>query len=748
MRGFRLGGLRLAVAIISLLGISACGGHKPGGASPFPAKVTLNPGGNISIQLGSSFNFVASATNSNNNNLTLTFTYSSSDTSILNIAPNGVACAGHWDAFFTSCTPGGSGMVQVTAQTLGATSAPTFVFVHPPIDNIVVKGILPNSLPIQEPCLSQGQTMTVQAYASSQGSDISASVGPFTWSANNSSVVKITPIVTPILVNNTTYYIATNQATVTAVNPGITQIFANASSVTSTTFQQPDELSPSFIFDFFETCPVQNISLELGPAGSQQSGQTSFVGPKGTAQTASAVVTDVMGNSSLPNQLNQIVLSKIPLTWTATQPGVVATSASCSSLSCGISTPLAGAGTVTASCSPPGCNIGFPEVPPAFSSPGSLASCASAVHSLFPLITGCEQFIPKPVYSTIPITGVVTGAPGTFTILASSVDCQSVTPQNCSTGIYALSTAKATSGPANFMPTVPNSLLFDLGGDKAYLGGEFGAQSLNPANLNSPNAAFSSLGAVMGKVLAVSNNGASAIFSDTAHVPSQVFVTSASAPVALNIANASTAAFSPDGLKAFIFGYDTNDNPTLFVYSTVQALQSIQLPANTTVNSIRFSDNGAFVYVAEPNLGTTGPAVSVYNTCDNQPSTDNHVGGVAQIIPLSASPVVFKALHDGVHFVAMGSRWQPGLHHCDGHGHSRGNSIEACHLHLPHDGEPHRAHHQPATRSDSSHQRLLIRRRHPAVCGRQRPQQHPRLQFQYGCGDRNSARWQCHSPQC
>jgi len=651
MRGSCSRSLRLAVAILALLGIGGCGGHKPPGANPFPAKVTLSPGGNLSVQVGNTFGFVASATNSANGAVTASFTYTSSDTSIVNVAPNGVACAGHWDAAFTSCTPGNSGVAQIVATTQGASSAPTFVFVHPPIDNILVKGILPDNVPIQEPCLSQSQTMTVQAYAYSQGSDISALVGPFTWSANNPNVVKITPTLTPVLINNVTYYIATNQAIVTAVDPGITEIFANASSVTSTTFQQPDELSPSFFFDFFETCPIQNITLGLGPAGSQNSGQTSFSTTKGTPQNATAFVTDVMGNSSLPNQINQIILSKIPLSWTATQPGVMTVGAGCTGLSCAIAVPSPGSGTVTASCSPPTCNIGFPEVPLAFSSASSLAACATAVRSKFPQVNSCEQFIPKPVYSTVPITGLVSGTTTAATVLASSIDCQSSPPQDCSTGIYALSTAKATPGSANFMPTVPNSLLFDLGGDRAYVGSEFGAQTLNAANLNTNNAAFASLGPVWGKVLAVAANGGSAIFSDTVHSPNQVYIAGTGAPVVLNISTATAAAFSPDGLKAFIFGRDTNQNPALFVYSPVQALLEIQLPASTNVSSMAFSNNGAFVYVAQSNLGGVGPAVSVYNTCDDNLATDP--SAAQQIIPLAAAPIVFKALQDGVHYVAL-----------------------------------------------------------------------------------------------
>jgi hypothetical protein len=654
-----MGGLRsrswwLAVAIFAVWSISACGGHKPGGVSPFAAKVTLNPGGNLSVQLGGFLNFTAAATNSTNNSVNATFSFTSSDPSILNIAPNGVACAGHFDAAFTTCTPGNTGMVLVTASTLGSTSAPTFVFVHPPIDNIIVEGVLLNGLPIQEPCLPQSQTMTVEAHAYSQGSDITASVGTFAWSANNANVVKITPLQTTFVYNNTTYFIATNRATVTAVNPGITRIYATASSVFSTTFKQPDLVKPAPItFDFFETCPIQNITLGLGPAGSQQNSQTSFVTSKGTSQNVTAVLTDVLGNSSLPNLNGQVVLSKIPLTWTASQPGVVAASTNCTQ-SCSVSTPSPGAGSVTASCSPPTCNIGFPEVPPALS-PASLATCASYIKSQFPAITSCEEFIPAPVYATIPITGIVTGATSAATVLASSVDCQNEPPLTCTTGMYSISTGKASAGNANSIPSVPNSLLFDLVGDKAYVGSQFGALSLNPANLNTNNAAFSLLGAVTGKVIAVSPNGATAIFSDTDHIPNQVFVVGPGAPIALNVSGATAAAFSHDGLKAYIFAFDSNQNPTLYVYSTLQALQAIPLPANTTVDSIVFSDNGAFAYVVEPNLGGIGPAVSVYNTCNNQIATGKNSLNqiVPQIIPLPAAPIVFKTLQDGVHFVAM-----------------------------------------------------------------------------------------------
>jgi hypothetical protein len=110
--------------------------------------------------------------------------------------------------------------------------------------------------------------MTLEAHAFSNGSDVTASVGPFTWSSASPSVVTLTPLV------NSAYNFATNQVTAKAVTPGITHIFASAGGVTSSSFQQPTytqtisgSTKTSPVLDFFATCPIQNISLELGAAG-------------------------------------------------------------------------------------------------------------------------------------------------------------------------------------------------------------------------------------------------------------------------------------------------------------------------------------------------------------------------------------------------------------------------------------------------------------------------------------------------
>lgn len=627
------------VIILPLLGVLGCGGHPPAGQSPFPVKVVLTPGGSSSLQQGGVLAFAGSAQNSSGASVSTTFTYASNNTSVLNITPNGVACAGIWDAAFTTCTPGAVGVVQVTATALGKTSPPTFVFVHPPIDNVTVTGVLLDSLPIQEPCLSQGQEMTVEAHAYSQGSDITTAVGPFTFSANNFSVVTLTPI------NNSAYNFSTNLATAKANTPGITQIFATASGVSSTSFQQPP---PGTNLGFFETCPIQNITLEVGHAGS---GQTSFSVGKGTAETIVATVTDVMGITSLPSTNGGLSLSKIPLTWSSSQQGVVGVSANCQ-LSCSVTTGIVGAASITASCAPPTCNVGFPLAPLGSIVPLPVYSFPTPAPS--PQVTGA-------------ISALVTGAPATSSaILATSTGCSLEPPVSCVTGLYSFGSGRSQTGSANLMPVSPNSLLFDPVGDRAYMGSNFGVQSVTPANFGGQSNPFASLGQASGTVLAVSNNGNIAVFSETIHTPNQVYVintTTANSPTTttLNISGASRAIFTPDSQEAYIFGFDNNGNPNLYIYSTLLPLQVRSLPAQTVVTAMAVSPNGAFIYLAEatPNGGPSN--LTAISACNTQIVGSLALPSTPLFMRILPSPHVEgkdsygNAIPDGIHILVLDS---------------------------------------------------------------------------------------------
>src|SRR6267378_5880543 len=132
---------------LSLCSLGGCGGHKPAGPSPFAAKITLSPSPSASVQAGNIVSFSASAQNASGSAITATITFQSSNTDILNISSNGVACAGKWDTQFVTCTPAASGVAQVTASATGVSSAPTLIFVHPPIDNIQISKVVPVNSP-------------------------------------------------------------------------------------------------------------------------------------------------------------------------------------------------------------------------------------------------------------------------------------------------------------------------------------------------------------------------------------------------------------------------------------------------------------------------------------------------------------------------------------------------------------------------------------------------------------------------
>ena len=648
----------LAVTIYSLLTIAGCGGGSHPGPPLFPGRINLLPSTATSLPVGGTLAFTAIVQTTSGTTLNTTITFASSDTSILNLAPNGVACAGHWDAAFTTCTPGAAGPVTVTASALGGSSVPTYVFVHPPIDNISVIGILPTGSSVQEPCLSQSQSMTVEAHAYSQGSDITTAVGPFTWSANNAAVVTLAPL------NNSTYNFPTNQATATASAPGITFIYASANGVSSSSFQQPQltnsQGTASPVLDFFATCSIQNIALELGAAGS---GQTSFAVPKGSAsQTIVATVTDIMGYSSLPRTDGGLVLSKTPLTWMSSQPASIGIPGAGCTQSCALTLSSPGSASITASCSPPTCNVGFPAIPNAFLTNGQLDTtkidnCTTYFQALYPLFKSCQQLIPVPVYASpvfidpsdptnptpatlsfaAAISGVVTGAPSTAAVFASSTDCSEQPPSACNTFGYNV-TSRSSAGNATQLPVSPNSFLTDPTGARVWMGSKFGAQIVTPTNFGSSSSPFTSLGTVTGNVLASSLNGTAAVFSDTFHQPNQVYVVSStSGSSILNIQNASKASFTPDGLKAYIVGEAVINNalvPAVYIYSSLQALQG---PFKLTgpARAISSSPNGAFTYIAQASVNSSGARLDVYSNCNNQ---------IAASLALPADPILMKVL--------------------------------------------------------------------------------------------------------
>ena len=548
----------LALASLLLLTfLTSCSSGVAGTGFRTPASITLTPANNLSIDLGAFQAFTAAARDAGNppRTLTIPIRFQSSNTAVVTVAANGLACAGSWDSLSNPqiCTPGQSGVAQVTAVAQGVSSPPTTVYVHPHVDSVTVSAVPGPILPT--PCVSKGQLLDYEAQAFSHGTDITSTVGPFTWTAVNSQVLTVSTTVSGL---------SASQAQVTANVPGTTQLFASVAGVNG-------------VPQTFITCPVSSIQLAL------TDGTPNFftVSIHAASKTVTATVFDSMGVS----------IVGVPLTWSSSRPPV-AQAAAVTSQTANEGTVtfptsgVAGGATINASCTPPTCNIGFmPSLP---------------IYSLTPVVPTVTQ----------------TGTVPTGTVLAASTDCGTI--DGCISLIAPITTPTNVVGTASTLPSTPNSLVFGNNqtlaatSTRAFLGtdlslnGTRGLMSFDPASTGGSTAPL--FPNQIGEVLAVSPNGNKVILSDRISVPNQllVFDTSSSSSARFTVAGATSADFSIDSLKAFIAAGNNLD-----VYSTADAFKTIAVPYTAT--EVSYLSDGAFAYV----LGTNPPTVEAYRTCDD-----------------------------------------------------------------------------------------------------------------------------------
>lgn len=522
------------VAIISslILGLAGCGSTHSSASGPVPSTITLSPS-SASLEMGQTQQLTVTSQDFNKQTITVPVTYISSNTAVLTVSNGGLVCAGSWDSLAVpvTCTPGPAGVALVTASSGGVVSPPATFYVHSHIDNISIAPIMPLPVPnctasnSNTVGLSQNQIVNYQASAFSQGNDITATVGPFSWSTTNGIVVKLNSSATGLL---------TNQVQATASAPGLTQVFASAGGVTSSSVD-------------FETCRVQSITL--GVAGG--SGNTINFASTGS-QTITATVTDSAGTT----------LATLPtLTWSSSQP-LVASAAANGNIGGTVTGHIAGGATIIGSCTPPTCNGGF-------------------VPSL-------------PIYpnTAISVTVAASGAAPTTSAYAATTKCG--TNFGCTSSIVAIAVPANTIGNSATLPNTPNSFVFDRQGKTGYLGSDHGLMVFAPANLGSSTNPITVHSNVTGKVLAVSPDGNKVIVSDTSSNPNQVFVfdtTSTGGVVNLLISGARAAAFSPDNLKAYIAA-----GSNLYAYSALEPL--VTVPLTTQATDVTFLPVGAFAYVA------------------------------------------------------------------------------------------------------------------------------------------------------
>jgi len=515
------------------------------------------------------------------------------------IADNGQACAGTWNSLTVPevCTPGNPGIAQVTASTLGVTSPPVTIYVHAPITSIAVSKVPGQPQTLRTDCISKGtvhgpEKWLYQATAFNGTTDITQSVGPFSWQTiNPGSASIVTPSKLPSGAQGcllSPQGQCLNQEIVTATTPGVGQIYASAGNFVG----QPTSI---------ETCRVNSISIAA--AGNNPS-ITSFLVNSGTSTTLNATVTDIAGQD----------VTGVPLTWTTSNPvSVGASGVSTGSVFGSVGTASgsgAGQGTVIASCTPPTCNAGikptFPIYPQAAFNFDVRTTAAAASPTVYVTTTACGDLLANPSNATCTPT------------LVSVTRTSATAPFVAGTPVGLLST--------------PNSLVFDNNGANAYLGvdsTDFSQKGLMVFN----GTTVTQLRKAPGRVLAISPDRNSAVISDTFDSPNLLFICASCASpsqtvTAFQISGATAAAFSPDSLKAYILAGNN-----LYVYSKLDPLQTINLGG--AADDVAFHPEGGFAYVAGPSTSLTP-----YRTCDNAPIS-------SATLNTSHAPLLIRPLPDG-----------------------------------------------------------------------------------------------------
>jgi hypothetical protein len=292
------------------------------------------------------------------------YTYSSTNNQLVDISPTGNICAGTWNrntgggvADYSVCSPPSSlysanannglpyGAAYITAAADSVTSNPVEVFVHAPVTSVSLVG--PTS------CISQNTTATLDAQACYNGTNASgqsasvlmcapssvtgsssptlacplpyvngvqvplssipsctASIGTLSYTVGTSAIASIS--------TNTT----SNQATITAGQPGTTLITAAVGATTGSSA------------GYFSTCPPASISLTL------PTGKTSGTVTPSSPQTLVTTVTDTNGNTitglALDYQSTDPIDISVASTGTVTTsyPGVASIYAVCQPSTC------------------------------------------------------------------------------------------------------------------------------------------------------------------------------------------------------------------------------------------------------------------------------------------------------------------------------------------------------------------------------------------------------------------------------
>ncbi|MDP9268714.1 MAG: Ig-like domain-containing protein, partial [Acidobacteriota bacterium] len=299
--------------MLATFALFGCGGGSSSTTLGPVATVEMLPA-NASLDIGGTLGLSVTLKDAAGHQLlTPTVTFSSSNP-LVQVANNGLLCAGTWDSLTTPIVCGppfpAVGTAQVTATAGGVTGAPLTVFVHQHVDSITLT-------PANPACVTQGATVQYTATAFHGATDISSTVGGFNFNVGNVSVATINTADQPTGQPN-------NQITAKAAGSGLTNVVANSSGTTS--------LGASFT-----TCGPATITLHV-------TGLTDTTFSIAAAATKQ-LVADVVDTTGA-------TITGLTLTYGSSSPAATVSAA-------GLVSGLApGQATISASCTPPVCNAG------------------------------------------------------------------------------------------------------------------------------------------------------------------------------------------------------------------------------------------------------------------------------------------------------------------------------------------------------------------------------------------------------
>lgn len=367
--------------LLALLAIAGCGGSSNKNTV---AAVSLTPA-SISVVAGEVQQLTVSASNSSGVPATTTFTFNSSNPRLVTISPSGLVCGGVWDSTFVVCNGKDAagnpltGTAIVTASAGGVSSGPVTVSIHPNVTSIQVTGAT-----LSTPCVSHGNTQQFTAKAFNGTTDVTSSIGSFSWSSSDGAVVSVDA-----------------NGLATAGAPGSAGVVARVGNVTSQSVP-------------FNTClPVRIVLHKTGdPAGQP----TEFV-TLTTAQTLT-VQADMIDQ-------NGAVTLGAPVSLVSNNPAVATVTGSTSGATLTGVSP-GGAGLI-AVCAPPTCGSGdsgliYSNLLSVTVSGTSPATTVYVGTTTIPAPGTVPSLIPIDTSKSPPAAGTAIALPGAPTSMAFSGD--------------------------------------------------------------------------------------------------------------------------------------------------------------------------------------------------------------------------------------------------------------------------------------------------------------------------------------